>query len=216
MASGILSRSAAVGVQSQGGHRLAGVRAASRRPGNWARRHDRPARRRGTVRRSLRPDRGELGTNGTPEIRRARGRRGRRVLGAAWRENLGWPDGGIDRLAGADRDRPSVSSAAPAAHDRHPVLAGPASRSRRGEPRARRRGVSERPAPLRHRRRSRGGRTGSATTSSTTRRRRRSSSTSRRTTRSSARALACYREPVRTRGRRRGGDAADGARRSGS
>lgn len=38
---------------------------------------------------------GELGSNGTPEERRAEAEAAGRVLGAAWRENLGWPDGGI-------------------------------------------------------------------------------------------------------------------------
>lgn len=38
---------------------------------------------------------GELGTNGTPEIRCAEAEEAARVLGAAWRENLGWPDGAI-------------------------------------------------------------------------------------------------------------------------
>jgi bacillithiol biosynthesis deacetylase BshB1 len=38
---------------------------------------------------------GELGTNGTPEERRREADAAARVLGAAWRENLGWPDGGI-------------------------------------------------------------------------------------------------------------------------
>ncbi len=39
--------------------------------------------------------RGELSTNGTPEQRQAEAFEAARVLGAAWRENLGWPDGGI-------------------------------------------------------------------------------------------------------------------------
>ena len=38
---------------------------------------------------------GELSTNGTPAERRAEAADAARVLGAAWRENLGWPDGGI-------------------------------------------------------------------------------------------------------------------------
>lgn len=40
--------------------------------------------------------RGELGTNGTPEERLAESETARAVLGAAWRENLGLPDGDID------------------------------------------------------------------------------------------------------------------------
>lgn len=39
---------------------------------------------------------GELGSNGTPEIRRSEALEAAKVLGAAWRECLGWPDGGID------------------------------------------------------------------------------------------------------------------------
>jgi bacillithiol biosynthesis deacetylase BshB1 len=39
--------------------------------------------------------RGELSSNGTPERRHAESAEAARVLGAAWRENLGWPDGGI-------------------------------------------------------------------------------------------------------------------------
>lgn len=39
---------------------------------------------------------GEMGSNGTVEERHAEGQAAARVLGAAWRENLGWPDGGIE------------------------------------------------------------------------------------------------------------------------
>ena len=39
--------------------------------------------------------RGERGSNGTPEQREAEGEAARAVLGAAWRRNLHWPDGGI-------------------------------------------------------------------------------------------------------------------------
>jgi len=39
--------------------------------------------------------RGELGSNGTPDEREAEAQAARGVLGAAWRENLRWPDGGI-------------------------------------------------------------------------------------------------------------------------
>ncbi len=38
---------------------------------------------------------GELSTNGTPDIRLREAEEAARALGAAWRENLGWPDGGI-------------------------------------------------------------------------------------------------------------------------
>ena len=40
---------------------------------------------------------GELGSNGTPEERRREAEEAAGVLGAAFRENLGWPDGDITR-----------------------------------------------------------------------------------------------------------------------
>jgi N-acetylglucosamine malate deacetylase 1 len=40
--------------------------------------------------------RAELSSNGTPEERLVEAQAAADVLGAAWRENLGWPDGGID------------------------------------------------------------------------------------------------------------------------
>jgi bacillithiol biosynthesis deacetylase BshB1 len=43
--------------------------------------------------------RGEMGTNGTPEERIHEAEDARAVLGAAWRENLGLPDGDIGRDA---------------------------------------------------------------------------------------------------------------------
>ena len=71
--------------------------------------------------------RAELSSNGTPDERAAEAAAAARVLGAAWRENLGWPDGGID---GSDqqiraaidlirRARPKVV-AIPYWDDRHP------------------------------------------------------------------------------------------------
>ena len=39
--------------------------------------------------------RAELSSNGTPELRLEEAAAAALVLGAAWRENLGWPDGGI-------------------------------------------------------------------------------------------------------------------------
>jgi N-acetylglucosamine malate deacetylase 1 len=39
--------------------------------------------------------RGELGSNGTPDEREAEAEAARAVLGATWRQNLRWPDGGI-------------------------------------------------------------------------------------------------------------------------
>lgn len=41
--------------------------------------------------------RAELSSNGTPDGRRLEADAAARVLGAAWRENLEWPDGGITR-----------------------------------------------------------------------------------------------------------------------
>jgi bacillithiol biosynthesis deacetylase BshB1 len=38
---------------------------------------------------------GELGSNGSPAERRSEAEAAARVLGVLWRENLGWPDGGI-------------------------------------------------------------------------------------------------------------------------
>jgi bacillithiol biosynthesis deacetylase BshB1 len=71
--------------------------------------------------------RGELGSNGSPEQREAEAEAARVVLGAAWRVNLQWPDGGIDggadqiadvvRLIRACRPR---TVALPYWNDRHP------------------------------------------------------------------------------------------------
>jgi len=71
--------------------------------------------------------RGELGSNGTPEERRAEAEAARQVLGAAWRENLGWPDRGIAKdpshlehaVTFIRRHRPRVV-AVPYWSDRHP------------------------------------------------------------------------------------------------
>lgn len=70
--------------------------------------------------------RGELGSNGTVEQRAAEAEAARAVLGAAWRECLGWPDGGIgteDHVRSAAafirRHRPRAV-AVPHWHDRHP------------------------------------------------------------------------------------------------
>src|SRR6478672_1072914 len=70
---------------------------------------------------------GELSTNGTLGERRTEAREAARVLGAAFRENLGWPDGGIaetpDMVRAAvetiRRHRPR-SIAIPYWDDRHP------------------------------------------------------------------------------------------------
>jgi N-acetylglucosamine malate deacetylase 1 len=71
--------------------------------------------------------RGELSTNGTPARRQAEAEAAAAVLGAAWRENLEWPDGGIsetpDRVRSAvdviRRHRPRAI-AIPYGDDRHP------------------------------------------------------------------------------------------------
>jgi bacillithiol biosynthesis deacetylase BshB1 len=71
--------------------------------------------------------RGEMGSNGTPEERLREAEAARAVLGAEWRENLGWPDRGItgsrDQLDDAARLirrwRPRVV-AIPYWEDRHP------------------------------------------------------------------------------------------------
>jgi bacillithiol biosynthesis deacetylase BshB1 len=70
--------------------------------------------------------RGELGSNGTVEEREAEGEAARAVLGAAFRECLGWPDGGIGgdvhvRAAASliRRHRPRAV-AIPHWNDRHP------------------------------------------------------------------------------------------------
>ena len=49
--------------------------------------------------------RGELGTNGTIETRLTEAQAGASVLGAAWRENLAWPDG---EIGGAEHVRDAV------------------------------------------------------------------------------------------------------------
>lgn len=73
--------------------------------------------------------RGELGSNGTVEERAAEGEAARAVLGAAFRECLGWPDGGIGPAANDAHVRAAASFirrhrpravAIPHWHDRHP------------------------------------------------------------------------------------------------
>lgn len=71
--------------------------------------------------------RGELGSNGTPDERLEEAEAARRVLGALWRENLGWPDGAIgedpehlrEAVALIRRWKPRTV-AIPYAEDRHP------------------------------------------------------------------------------------------------
>jgi bacillithiol biosynthesis deacetylase BshB1 len=71
--------------------------------------------------------RGELGSNGTPEERAEEAEAARRVLGAIWRGNLGWPDGGIDGGASQIQDAVALvrrarprAVAVPYWQDRHP------------------------------------------------------------------------------------------------
>jgi bacillithiol biosynthesis deacetylase BshB1 len=70
---------------------------------------------------------GELGSNGTPEERRREAEAAARVLGAAWRENLGWPDGDIASRPETVRSAVDVirrhrprTIAVPYWQDRHP------------------------------------------------------------------------------------------------
>ena len=70
---------------------------------------------------------GELGSNGTPDERRREAERAARVLGAIWRENLGWPDGGIDNTPALVRSAVDFirrhqprAVAVPYWRDRHP------------------------------------------------------------------------------------------------
>jgi len=69
----------------------------------------------------------ELSTNGTREQRRAEAGEAARVLGVEWRENLGWPDGGIAETpdmirsaVGLIRRRRPRTIAIPYWDDRHP------------------------------------------------------------------------------------------------
>jgi bacillithiol biosynthesis deacetylase BshB1 len=70
---------------------------------------------------------GELGSNGTPEERRREAEAATQVLGAVWRENLGWPDGGIDGTPAQIRSAVTLirthrprTVAVPYWDDRHP------------------------------------------------------------------------------------------------
>jgi len=71
--------------------------------------------------------RGELGSNGTPEEREEEAEAARGVLGASWRVNLGWPDGGItgtdeqiDSAVRLIRESRPRTVALPFWDDRHP------------------------------------------------------------------------------------------------
>jgi bacillithiol biosynthesis deacetylase BshB1 len=70
---------------------------------------------------------GEMSSNGTPERRRVEADAAAHVLGAAWRENLGWPDGRITRTPELIRSAVDVirrhrprAIAIPYWDDRHP------------------------------------------------------------------------------------------------
>lgn len=68
---------------------------------------------------------GELGSNGTPDERRAEAQEAARLLGVEWRENLGWPDGaiGLDHMPSAVdliRQHRPRTVAIPYGSDRHP------------------------------------------------------------------------------------------------
>ena len=70
---------------------------------------------------------GELGSNGTPAERRREADEAARVLGVAWRENLGWPDGAIEPTPELVRSAASFirrhqprTIAVPYWDDRHP------------------------------------------------------------------------------------------------
>ncbi|HYN10365.1 MAG TPA: bacillithiol biosynthesis deacetylase BshB1 [Vicinamibacterales bacterium] len=70
---------------------------------------------------------GELGSNGTPEERRREAEQAARALGAIWRENLGWPDGGIENTPALVRSAVDFirrhqprAIAVPYWRDRHP------------------------------------------------------------------------------------------------
>ena len=71
--------------------------------------------------------RGELASNGTPEERLREANEAARVLGAAWRENLRWPDGGIEETPALIRSAVETirrhqpkTVAIPYVDDRHP------------------------------------------------------------------------------------------------
>jgi bacillithiol biosynthesis deacetylase BshB1 len=71
--------------------------------------------------------RAELSSNGTPDQRQNEAEAAARVLGVAWRENLGWPDGGIATTAEMVRSAVDLirrcrprTIAVPYWEDRHP------------------------------------------------------------------------------------------------
>jgi len=71
--------------------------------------------------------RAELSSNGTPESREQEAAAAALVLGASWRKNLGWPDGGIEPTPGHIRGAVDLirsarprTIAVPYWRDRHP------------------------------------------------------------------------------------------------
>ena len=147
---------------------------------------------------------GELSSNGTPEQRRAEALEAARVLGAAWRENLGWPDGGIDGPSGHDpsggRLDPPLTCRARSRFPTGTIAIPITSRPARccGSPHSAAASAATDPTSRR------GGPSGSATTSSTTAPRRRLSSMSRRSIDASATrstAIAASSHPRTKRGR---------------
>src|SRR2546422_789977 len=113
---------------------------------------------------------GELSSNGTPEQRRREADAATRVLGAAWRENLAWADGGITPTPDLINSAVDVIVRAPSPSRTGTI--GIPTTARRARCSASRRSGAAFDATRQAKRH--GAPTGSATTSSTTRRRRRS------------------------------------------
>ena len=118
-----------------------------RRPRNRSRRHDRAARRARAYVGLCDLTAGEMGSNGNVEERLAEAKRRARCWARRGaRTCAGRIDGSAATRAPGARGR--VHPAASTAHGRDSVLVRSAPRSRRGEPRADRSGVQQRPAPV--------------------------------------------------------------------
>ena len=91
---------------------------------------------------------GEMGSNGTVDQRLGEAEEARKVLGAAWRTNLHWPDRAIGSSGDHVVDRHRADSPCAAEGDRAAVLVGPSSRPHRGEQRPHRRHLQRWPPPL--------------------------------------------------------------------
>ena len=76
---------------------------------------------------------GEMGSNGTVPERIAEGEAARKVLGAAWRENLGWPDREIGKDPGPSGARRVVHSPPSPQNGRDSLLVRSPSGPRRGK-----------------------------------------------------------------------------------